>query len=56
MGRTRRRKRRSDASAGRAGGRPQLMAKLGDHRMRKHILRKRLKLNWKWGPLTSLSL
>ena len=31
----------------------QLAAKLGDHRMCKHILRKRLFLNWKWGPLTS---
>lgn len=31
----------------------QLAAKLGDHRMCKHILRKRLVLNWCWGPLSS---
>ncbi|KAL1496128.1 hypothetical protein AB1Y20_014749 [Prymnesium parvum] len=31
----------------------QLAAKLGDTRMCKHILRKRLVLNWKWGPLSS---
>ena len=31
----------------------QLAAKLGDNRMCQHILRKRLKLNWKWGPLKS---
>lgn len=34
----------------------QLVAKLGDDRMCKHILRERLTLNWKWGPLSSLSL
>ena len=34
----------------------QLAAKLGDELMCKHILRERLKMNWKWGPLTSLSL
>jgi hypothetical protein len=34
----------------------QLVAKLGDDRMCKHILRDRLSLNWKWGPLSSLSL
>ena len=34
----------------------QLAAKLGDQRMCKHILRERLRMNWKWGPLTSLSL
>lgn len=31
----------------------QLAAKLGDKRMTRHILRKRLALNWKWGPLSS---
>ncbi|KAL1507839.1 hypothetical protein AB1Y20_007447 [Prymnesium parvum] len=31
----------------------QLAAKLGDKRMTRHILRKRLTLNWKWGPLHS---
>lgn len=34
----------------------QLAAKLGDEIMCKHILRTRLSVNWKWGPLTSLSL
>ena len=34
----------------------QLAAKLGDQLMCKHLLRERLSLNWKWGPLTSLSL
>ena len=34
----------------------QLAAKLGDKRMCKHILNKRLQLNWRWGPLTSLRL
>jgi len=31
----------------------QLSAKLGDQRMARHILRDRLILNWKWGPITS---
>jgi hypothetical protein len=30
----------------------QLAAKLGDHRMCKHILCARLVLLWRWGPLT----
>ena len=34
----------------------QLAAKLGDTRMAKHIMRKRLKPNWTWGPLTSLRI
>ena len=34
----------------------QLAAKLGDQAMCKHLLRERLTMNWKWGPLTSLSL
>ena len=34
----------------------QLAAKIGDNRMCKHILRKRLKVNWQWGPLTSYKM
>jgi hypothetical protein len=34
----------------------QLAAKLGDERMASHIIRKRLQLNWEWGPLTSFRI
>ena len=34
----------------------QLAAKIGDVAMTKHLLRNRLVLNWKWGPLSSYRL
>ena len=34
----------------------QLAFKMGDKRMCRHILRKRLMLNWKWGPLNSFRM
>ena len=34
----------------------QLAAKLGDHRMFRHILRKQCNIDWVWGPVTQFSL
>mmetsp|Transcript_32616 Transcript_32616/g.74806 ORF Transcript_32616/g.74806 Transcript_32616/m.74806 type:complete len:228 (-) Transcript_32616:1471-2154(-) len=34
----------------------QLAARLGDHRMFKHIMRRRCKKLWKWGPVTQYVL
>ena len=34
----------------------QLSARLGDQRMCKHILQKRLRTNWVWGPLANYSI